>query len=169
MDTRWMRVCWPGDKNHRSSKLETGRNVGNAPIKSVFPTWTQYTRAQLPLWKPKTPQHYFISQSTNTLCSNADGIGFRWDSLRCLQTLHSYRALQSSYMINALLCHAQPFCSGLNIWGSVSKTVSENVAQLFYWKSYGMSWYVVLHSARKGTDVSCLEIMTKIRHFQLFV
>ncbi len=87
MDTRWMRGCWPGDKNHRSSKLETGRNVGNAPIKTVFPTWTQYTRAQLPLWKPKTPQHYFISQSTNTLCSNADGIGFRWDGRRCLQTL----------------------------------------------------------------------------------
>lgn len=95
----------------------------------------------------------------------------RWSAMftNSANTLHSYRALQSSYMINALLCHAQPFHSHLNIWGNVSKTVLENVAQLFYCKSYGMSWNVQLYSVRKGTEVSCLEIMTKKRSILFLV
>ena len=38
--------------------------MGKAQIKNALPTWTQYTAALIPLWKPKTQQHYFMSQST---------------------------------------------------------------------------------------------------------
>lgn len=52
---------------NRCAKLETGRTVGKAQIKNALPTWTQYTAALIPLWKPKTKQHYFMSQSTERL------------------------------------------------------------------------------------------------------
>lgn len=51
-------------QNRCSAKLETGRTVGKAQIKNALSTWTQYTAALIPLWKPKTQQHYFMSQST---------------------------------------------------------------------------------------------------------
>lgn len=54
-------------QNRCSAKLETGRTVGKAQIKNALPTWTQYTAALIPLWKPKTQQHYFMSQSTERL------------------------------------------------------------------------------------------------------
>lgn len=71
-------------QNHHSSKLETGRHVGNGPIKTVLPTWSQYTQAQIPLWKPKTQQNYFMSQSTNASCLSSDGTGWSQDGQNCL-------------------------------------------------------------------------------------
>lgn len=63
IDTVEERLLAPG-QNHCSAKLETGRTVGKAQIKNAFPTWTQYTAAQILCWKPKTQQHYFMSSST---------------------------------------------------------------------------------------------------------
>lgn len=85
MDAWWMRGCWPKDKNHRSSKLETGRNVGNAPIKTVFPTWTQYTRARLPLENPKptstilyhSQQTYRVRTATASPCAELVSVVYK--------------------------------------------------------------------------------------------
>lgn len=59
IEPRWKRGRWPRDKNHCSTKLETGRTVGKAQIKNALPTWSQYTAALIWHWKPKTQQHYF--------------------------------------------------------------------------------------------------------------
>lgn len=136
MDAWWMRGCWPKDKNHRSSKLETGRNVGNAPIKTVFPTWTQYTRARLPLENPK-PTSTILYHSQQTVFERQQHFLVpRWSVLfiNSANIRYTYRWLLFarvpcfSYTIYAFLCHAKPFHSVLNICWNVSETVPENVA-----------------------------------------